>query len=385
MQNSPTDFTIFPVHHSSLILELLRLYLNDSRAVDLRHQTNLSSLGERCANERLTLVAHRIVSEGRLQLPRDVADELRQRTRLAFNNGAFLRRQAGVLDCLRRAGVNFAVLKGTAVGELAYPRAEDRESSDIDLWLSREDLIKAWSLLAEQGFHAVIPSTMSRWHNELHEKISTPDRLLRHKRDGRQALSRGGVEIDLHWDPRYRLINAEGAEFPVTFDPVAAAKMLSGPVQEQARFHAIFGLVHLAEKFRPQAIQLLDLSLLMQRYGLRIDQLVHHSALHACDRAREILRGYAELAQSVGDGEPVEFALWNAFMNDRDPLGRRFYSPSTATRLREMSNVFLQLSGADKVKYAFGALLPEPVAPGFAPYVAQIWRHNVGRLGGFFS
>ena len=84
------------------------------------------------------------------------------------------------LDRLFEAkGIRYAVIKGTHVRELVYTEPALRPASDIDLLVAPEQRIAAVHALKEAGFTLFI----------------NPD-IISHE----ASLTRGGVDIDLHWD-----------------------------------------------------------------------------------------------------------------------------------------------------------------------------------------
>jgi len=84
------------------------------------------------------------------------------------------------LDRLFEAkGIRYAVIKGTHVRELVYADPTLRPASDIDILVAPEQRLAAVDALKEAGFTLFV----------------NPD-VLSHE----ASLTRGGVDIDLHWD-----------------------------------------------------------------------------------------------------------------------------------------------------------------------------------------
>jgi len=79
---------------------------------------------------------------------------------------------------LREAGVEYAVIKGVATRLLVYENPADRACHDVDLLVRPEDRVTAARVLVDAGFEAA----------------PEPDSISREL-----VLSRGGVNIDLHW------------------------------------------------------------------------------------------------------------------------------------------------------------------------------------------
>jgi hypothetical protein len=84
------------------------------------------------------------------------------------------------LDTLFEAqGIRYAVIKGTHVRELVYADPALRPASDIDILVAPEQRFAAVDALTDAGFTLVV----------------NPD-VISHE----TSLSRGSVDIDLHWD-----------------------------------------------------------------------------------------------------------------------------------------------------------------------------------------
>jgi len=62
-----------------------------------------------------------------------------------------------VLAAYKAAGVQALVLKGAALSHLVYPEPGLRPMSDLDILVSKSDLWRAQSLLADLGFDAPLP------------------------------------------------------------------------------------------------------------------------------------------------------------------------------------------------------------------------------------
>ena len=87
--------------------------------------------------------------------PRDVYDALQERFRLQIaRNMAGAAAATEVFHLLRRADVPFLVLKGLALAENVYPHFAMRTTSDLDILIRREDLLRADDALVPAGYHA---------------------------------------------------------------------------------------------------------------------------------------------------------------------------------------------------------------------------------------
>jgi hypothetical protein len=87
---------------------------------------------------------------------------------------------------VRNAGVPFLVLKGPAIGTLAYEDFSLREFGDLDLIVHQQDFTQAKDLLIEQGYQPVRPDLVE-------------DEAQYMKRMGEAHFQKGNVTLDLHW------------------------------------------------------------------------------------------------------------------------------------------------------------------------------------------
>ncbi len=111
-----------------------------------------------------------------------------------------------VLHAFGQAGVQFLVLKGTALAHLIYELPELRPRVDVDLWISEAQLSSSRALLLPLGF----------------EEITTGGKLITHQsmfvKKGRSGVM---LQIDLHW----QLSNVQRFALTLPFDECFARRV----------------------------------------------------------------------------------------------------------------------------------------------------------------
>ncbi len=129
----------------------------------------------------------------RERLSRDLADSVACQLILS-------RELAGLLRGFEAAGVPVIPLKGPALGEALYPDPALRPSSDLDLLIRPETLLRVDGLLRDVGYRR-LPDAHS-WDFDI-----AYDRATLYE-------GPSGVRVDLHWgllsDPRYSWNEREG-------------------------------------------------------------------------------------------------------------------------------------------------------------------------------
>ncbi len=122
--------------------------------------------------------------DGAVIVPPSTVDVVIERDRAVQQSAVVLETEllavAGVFD---EAGLEFVVLKGLATGHLDHPSPAWRQTSDVDLLLSSDDVATAARLLLDQGARPVVS-----------DEIST---IAKATTVGMPS----GVEIDLHARP----------------------------------------------------------------------------------------------------------------------------------------------------------------------------------------
>lgn len=108
--------------------------------------------------------------------------------RIASKNMQLIWEQQQITDCLTRAGVPFAVLKGLAAARY-YPEPLRRTLGDIDLLVAPRDFAAACAALESEGYRTDEPTEGGRRH--IH-------------------FRRGGATVELH--RRYARLNSAEAE-----------------------------------------------------------------------------------------------------------------------------------------------------------------------------
>jgi hypothetical protein len=136
--------------------------------------------------EKLTGLAVAAVDGGVLELSVEATETLLERHRGAM--AWCLRVEERLLevdDRFRRAGIDYAVLKGPAIAHTAYPDPSFRAFGDLDVLVRGREFKSACLVLKELGFQRIIPEPR-RGFDERFGKAATH----RHRGDS--------MEIDLH-------------------------------------------------------------------------------------------------------------------------------------------------------------------------------------------
>ena len=115
-------------------------------------------LVQRAARERITGPLSHLVTSGPWPCPPAAEDELRTRHREAMALALLLERDlVDLARELRAAGIEFRVLKGSAVAHLDEPDPTWRSFGDNDLLIRGADMARAASLVERRGGHRRYP------------------------------------------------------------------------------------------------------------------------------------------------------------------------------------------------------------------------------------
>ena len=157
---------------------------------------------------------------------------------------------AAALEALRDAGLSPVLLKGAALGWLAYPEPYLRPMSDVDLLIPRDALDRALGALEEAGFRLPPAGHREFWEEAWYDlPVGAPD--------GTDAA------VELHWS-----IAQEGRHFPDVPGMLSRARELRyGPTVGLALAPVDLFLhqaLHLGyHYFQPKGIWIMDLALLL--------------------------------------------------------------------------------------------------------------------------
>lgn len=138
--------------------------------------------------QRLTGLATAAWEAGRLRLSARQADELLDAQRHLMVGALQLeRRLLALAAAFEGSGLDYVVLKGSAVAHVCYPDPSWRPFGDLDVLVRSSELLRATRLLAELGFTRRFAEPRPRFverygHTALH-------------------VSEDGVEVDLHRAP----------------------------------------------------------------------------------------------------------------------------------------------------------------------------------------
>jgi hypothetical protein len=115
--------------------------------------TDGAAFERRIVTEKLTGLAIAASMDGALSIPPDRADSLAERHRRAMAWCLMVEdRLLELDDRFRRAGIEYAVLKGPAMAHVAYPDASLRSFGDLDLLVRGRSFGDACAILRSLGF-----------------------------------------------------------------------------------------------------------------------------------------------------------------------------------------------------------------------------------------
>lgn len=149
-------------------------------------------------------------------------------------------------------------LKGVALTHLIYHEIPFREMHDIDILVKQSDLKKSFRLLAEAGFCRLDTSpSKNRWHEKIYAETDSlwDDRIL-----GRVAVIRDELELDVHFNPTYRIeqknmdLNVAGIWQRALPCPALGSNVFALDPKDLLR-HL---LLHTVDFYNPRLIQVLD-------------------------------------------------------------------------------------------------------------------------------
>ena len=159
-------------------------------------------------------------------------------------------------------------LKGVALTDLIYPDAPFREMNDIDILLKQSELNEAFRLLAAAGFCRLDTyQSKNRWHERIYAETDSlwDGRIL-----GRIALIRDELELDVHFNPTYRIeqkridINVAGIWQRALPRPELGSNIFTLDPKDLLR-HLI---LHTVEFYNPRLIQVLDTACVIKNYNI---------------------------------------------------------------------------------------------------------------------
>jgi hypothetical protein len=113
-----------------------------------------------------------------VQIPGEIADELKSAASAIATNNLLARRDCGtLLQDFEAADVPLVFLKGLTTGVLAYGNPAIKSSIDVDLLIDRRQLDGAAKILRRHGYILVAPAdspgdrVLQRWHKQWKESV----------------------------------------------------------------------------------------------------------------------------------------------------------------------------------------------------------------------
>jgi hypothetical protein len=176
---------------------------------------------------------------------------------------------------LNTKGIRVIPLKGVALSHLVYDDVPFRVMSDIDILVQQNDLPESFRLLGKAGFCDREAPSKNRWHQKIYAEAAP----LYQNNIGRLPLTRKDLELDVHFDPSYR-IQQKHIEMDVTGMWQRALhfpNLGSNVYMLHPRDQVVHLLLHTAEFHCPRLIQALDIARVMEKYSV-----------HAADIADEM-------------------------------------------------------------------------------------------------
>ncbi len=160
----------------------------------------------------------------------------------------------------KKSHISIIPLKGVALTSLVYHETPFRSMGDIDILIKESESERTKATLLKVGFEP--KKVRNEWHRRLVMKI-----------EGRWSFVRDGMDVDLQWYPAFLV---GGKYVALDYDRVWARATTFKPLGENVFMlssndqclHLLFQLLNDLEGGIAQPIQLLDLALVMHRYGI---------------------------------------------------------------------------------------------------------------------
>ncbi len=190
-------------------------------------------------------------------------------------------------------------LKGIALTNLVYKEHPFRTMGDIDILIRKNDLEKVKGLMTEHGFQW--REIVNRRHTSLFIELY-----------GRGSLLNGDMELDLQWDSQF-IVN--GRFCSLEWGEVWSRRVLLGePEGGVFLLHPDDQIAYLSlqvlndmEGNAPQLIQLLDLALVLKKYGVSCqkaaDAVVSHVDYFSSEKVRML---FSSLEEYFFESSPPE-------------------------------------------------------------------------------
>ena len=189
-------------------------------------------------------------------------------------------------------------LKGVDLSLRIYRGMPFRPMADIDLLIHQSDLAQVSKFIFHSGFRSKKSCLKNRWQ---HHFISKKDVSFAETRKGRMGFKKNRVEIDLHWNPRYRIgghdieIDIESLWVRTVPAPELGANIrILSP--EDLAWHLT---LHTAEMHHPRLIQLLDLALVTNRADIHAKTAWRQKVSGLANASREKIKALTDDVEKI--------------------------------------------------------------------------------------
>lgn len=188
-----------PRSERPVLREMLRVALGDAeRWSSLRGEHELHELrdsGPR-ATQLLPAIAH-VLQQADVDHP-DREAFGKATASVGFRNDLLAHHATQVVDAFAEANVDAQVLKGLAIGSMAYPDLGCRPMADVDILVAPDDLDRALGILTDGGVHTPLRPLNS---------------FMRRTRHSLGTFGPAKIGIDVHW-AIHRSLEPSGVSYP---------------------------------------------------------------------------------------------------------------------------------------------------------------------------
>ena len=266
---------------------------------------------------------------------------------------------------LNRKSIPVIPLKGVALTHLIYGDVPLRRMGDVDILLRQSDLSESFSLLAQAGFCRLgTDQSKNRWHEKIYAETASlwEDPVL-----GRLPLVRGEIEVDVHYNPMYR-IEQKYVEMDIAgvwqralpFPQLGPNVFMLDP--KDLILHL---LLHTLEFNDPRLIQALDTACVIEKYDIaRSDISDQINVARHSRRVDAFVNAIHELMNAdtgIADFSPETAEVFESFFS------RKSISDETQEGLIESEDSVLGVEMFRKIRspwkrlvFIAGYLLPNP-------------------------
>jgi hypothetical protein len=194
-------------------------------------------------------------------------------------------------------------LKGIALTQLIYEHVPFRRMRDIDILVQQSDLDQSFRLLAQAGFRRLDTyQSKNRWHEKIYAET---DSLWANPILGRIALFLKGLELDVHFNPRYR-IEQKYIEMDVARiweRALPFPKLGRNVFILDSKDLLLHLLLHTVEFHSPRLIQALDTACVIEKYKIPRSDISDQINV-AAHSSKLVLDGFVNAIQELLNIEP---------------------------------------------------------------------------------